>query len=126
MTAVLRRRYGHAGAEREHRYIAKCRACGVFTSGLTSGQNARREKNDPQRTGDVYTYYPPKGTPFPFPAGAGSLVLDCRGCGLPRYASLVQGKYNPDKKCNARCLSATGTSCECSCAGKNHGAGHSA
>lgn len=32
-------------------------------------------------------------------------------------------KANPSlHKCDARCLSATGHNCECSCGGKNHGA----
>ena len=111
----LRRRYGHADAHaREQRYIAKCKACGVVTSGLTSGQNMRMDKNDPKRTGDVYSHI------------NGSLVLDCRKCGQPKYAKLVQGKYNPKIACNARCMSSTGTTCECSCGGKNHGGAHSA
>ena len=30
----------------------------------------------------------------------------------------------PNHKCDARCLNATGFKCECSCGGKNHGAGN--
>lgn len=34
-------------------------------------------------------------------------------------------KSNPSlHKCDARCLNATGHNCECSCGGKNHGAGN--
>jgi hypothetical protein len=95
------------------RYIGKCSKCGIPTSGLTEGQNARRSKVDGQRTGDIYTSH------------MGNIVLDCRGCGCPIPARMVRGKFSAVHKCNARCLSSTGTVCECSCAGKNHGAGHS-
>jgi len=37
----------------------------------------------------------------------------------------IQRKRNPSMhKCDARCLNATGFQCECSCGGKNHGAGN--
>jgi hypothetical protein len=36
----------------------------------------------------------------------------------------IERKPNPSMhKCDARCLNATGFKCECSCGGKNHGAG---
>jgi hypothetical protein len=36
----------------------------------------------------------------------------------------IEYKSNPPlHKCDARCMSAKGRSCECSCGGKNHGAG---
>lgn len=47
-------------------------------------------------------------------------------CGAKRIALLVIGKYNESKKCDGRCLAATGHQCECACKGKNHGAGHEA
>lgn len=37
----------------------------------------------------------------------------------------VEGRYNPERKCDARCMGAVGPSCECSCGGKNHGMYHS-
>lgn len=45
-------------------------------------------------------------------------------CVCGRLVSLlpVLGKYVAGKVCNAKCMAATGPSCECSCAGKNHGA----
>lgn len=98
---------------KETRYIAKCKACNCVTSGLSSGQNMRRIKSDPQRTGSVYTHH------------MGSIVMDCRKCGAPKYANPVRGKFSSKHECNAKCLSSTGTVCECSCAGKNHGASHS-
>ena len=48
-------------------------------------------------------------------------VYVCK-CGKTRLAKAVLGKHRADKKCDGRCLSATGHDCECSCGGKNHGA----
>lgn len=104
-----------APREPTRRYISrhKCKTCGIKTSGRTYGQDARRAKGDPKRRGDVYS------TP------AGDLVLDCRRCGRALYASQVRGRVVPEIPCGPRCLAATGTSCDCSCGGANHGAGHS-
>lgn len=33
----------------------------------------------------------------------------------------IEGTYNPQKSCDARCMNATGPNCECSCGGANHG-----
>ncbi len=52
-----------------------------------------------------------------------SLAFRCI-CGRRRLAQSVIGKYNAGKKCDGRCLAATGHQCECACGGKNHGAGH--
>lgn len=38
--------------------------------------------------------------------------------------AMVQGKFNADKGCNARCEGATGPNCECECGGENHGGRH--
>jgi hypothetical protein len=100
---------------RTDRYIGKCKACGgIYTSGLGIGESVHRYQDDPKREGDVYTHR------------AGSLVLDCRLCGRPCYAHLVRGKYNPTVECNGKCMGAHGTTCECSCGGKNHGKGFAA
>jgi hypothetical protein len=96
------------------RYIAKCRACGCHTSGLTAGQDARRSKSDPQRGGSVYT------------SGMGSIVIDCRKCGQARRAFPVRGIVSLKHECNEKCMSSTGTVCECSCGGKNHGGSYAA
>lgn len=48
---------------------------------------------------------------------------DCECGGRIRLRKL-DGKYNRDKRCSARCTNATGPSCECACGGANHGAGH--
>jgi len=37
----------------------------------------------------------------------------------------IERKRNPSQhKCDGRCLNVTGSLCECSCGGKNHGAGN--
>lgn len=38
----------------------------------------------------------------------------------------IEGHYVADKACDGRCMGATGHNCECSCGGKNHGAGKAA
>jgi len=40
-----------------------------------------------------------------------------------RTAHTVDGTYNPDRTCNARCTGAVGPACSCSCGGENHGGG---
>ena len=44
-------------------------------------------------------------------------------CRMPR-ANVVHGVYNAQKKCSARCMGATGGTCECECGGTNHGCSH--
>ena len=47
------------------------------------------------------------------------------GEGSKPVARVIFFKKNPSlHKCDARCLNATGHNCECSCGGKNHGAGN--
>ena len=36
----------------------------------------------------------------------------------------IKGTYSADHNCDARCLSARGNDCTCSCGGANHGRGH--
>ena len=36
----------------------------------------------------------------------------------------VYGRYVSEVVCGARCMSAIGENCDCSCGGLNHGAGH--
>ena len=56
----------------------------------------------------------------------GQIALVCPCCGMARSATPVRGVYSAKHKCNAKCMSSVGTVCECSCAGKNHGASHAA
>ena len=36
----------------------------------------------------------------------------------------IYGRFVKEKVCDGRCMSAIGPSCDCSCGGTNHGAGH--
>lgn len=51
--------------------------------------------------------------------------LRCPKCNvnLPK-GTRIEGHYNPKHVCSAKCMSATGGVCECSCGGENHGANH--
>lgn len=100
------------------RYLARCRACNRTTSGMLEGHPSSPRPFDLVRIGEVH--YTANGWTNCF----GMIALVCPGCGMARAAEPVRGKYSAKHKCGARCLSATGTTCECSCAGKNHGAGH--
>ena len=95
------------------RYIAKCKACKVATSTLASNVNYANE--------DL-------GAMFRDEKGesgcGGNFAIRCRCCGKARRAEPVRGKFSAKHRCSAKCLSSTGTVCECSCAGKNHGASH--
>jgi len=52
----------------------------------------------------------------------------CKECGYqgPWRLSRIAGTHNPEVACNARCMGATGPSCDCSCGGRNHGARYAA
>lgn len=52
----------------------------------------------------------------------GFVYVSC--CGRERALKRVRGVYSEKHKCDARCMSSKGTSCECSCGGKNHGAAY--
>lgn len=49
--------------------------------------------------------------------------VHCRAHKRPLAYRGLQVTLKPEHKCDARCTSAKGHSCECSCGGKNHGAG---
>lgn len=40
------------------------------------------------------------------------------------YWTSLNGTYNADKRCSAKCTGATGPACDCSCGGENHGSRH--
>lgn len=42
----------------------------------------------------------------------------------PFVIKFLKGRYSPERQCDARCMGATGPSCDCSCGGANHGANH--
>ena len=50
------------------------------------------------------------------------LHMPCPQCGSSNVqVNVVKGTYVADKSCGARCMGATGPTCECTCAGRNHG-----
>lgn len=54
------------------------------------------------------------------------VCIVCRGCGRNRGAEAVRGRVSHKHVCGAKCLASKGPTCECSCGGKNHGAGFEA
>lgn len=44
-------------------------------------------------------------------------------CGSVATFAAIRGTVSTKHKCDSRCLNAKGHDCECSCGGKNHGAG---
>lgn len=46
----------------------------------------------------------------------------CPTCGNSATVKPIRGVHVEDKACGPRCMGATGPSCDCSCAGQNHGA----
>lgn len=51
-------------------------------------------------------------------------VATCAGCASHFVAVPVVGRFVAEKKCDGRCMGATGPNCDCSCGGKNHGCAH--
>ncbi len=60
------------------------------------------------------------------PTQYGDTCIACRGCGINRGAAPVRGRISLRHTCGAKCLESKGFTCECSCGGKNHGAGQEA
>jgi hypothetical protein len=48
----------------------------------------------------------------------------CSSCRRPTSGETIRGRFSAGKPCGARCIFAKGPNCECSCAGANHGIGH--
>ncbi len=51
-------------------------------------------------------------------------ALKCPKCSGEVQMIRIKGSYNPDVKCNGRCLNATSGDCDCSCGGQQHGLNH--
>lgn len=96
-----------------------CPTCNVYTSRLLT--------SDETRQAEFHACYPATRPELPgVYYSNGHCKLACRGCGTMRTAEGVRGKFSAAHECNAKCLSSHGFVCECSCGGKNHGAGHAA
>ena len=113
--ADLKRAPSPESTPKRFRYISqKCTVCGIRTSALGPNET-RLPKGDLHHGNGMLGVYT---------AWTGSAYLNCRQCGKALYAKRVLGKFNAAKKCTAKCLSATGHTCECACGGKNHGSGY--
>ena len=113
-----------ASWEKLVRYIARCKPCNTAMSTEASAEvqhvlyRFRLEAaGAPLGTSAAVEV----GNLIPMMSGT-SLGILCFSCGKARAAHGVRGRLNRDIKCTAKCQAATGTDCECSCAGKNHGA----
>jgi len=102
------------------RYIARCKHCNKTTSALLSGHPAQPRPFDLVPLGVVHF------TANGWTNCLGMIGLVCPCCGMARNAQPVRGKFSAKHVCSAKCMSSIGTICECSCAGKNHGASHAA
>jgi hypothetical protein len=51
----------------------------------------------------------------------GDTEMGICSCGKMMTFGALKAHLNPDHKCDARCTSARGHNCECSCGGANHG-----
>ena len=53
-----------------------------------------------------------------------ALYRICTACGSEKVTvNVIKGVLVEEKRCDGRCMGATGPVCECSCGGKNHGRG---
>jgi hypothetical protein len=55
--------------------------------------------------------------------GNNGVVARCGEHGIYQLKAL-QGRVVEERSCDARCMGATGASCDCSCGGANHGINH--
>ncbi len=106
------------------RFNVKCRGCKAPVSVLAA--ELRTENNCPIKAEPFgYAMVTDKGEATRSHGGY-DCVVTCKACGAQSVARPVLGRIVKAKKCDARCLASTGHNCECSCGGKNHGAGHAA
>ena len=94
------------------RFIGKCKACKTPRSALVSSliSSARMSYIETDSAAHYYCN--------------GEAFVPC-DCGRWVRMTEVRGKFSAKHQCNARCMSSTGPACECSCAGRNHGANFS-
>ena len=84
-------------------------------------------KSMAQRTRAIYQYSSgASGESLPSltcPSGCGALQEG--ESGMPMQRQAIKGTVNMAKQCSAKCMAATGPTCECSCGGDNHGGRYS-
>lgn len=112
----------NSGAEAFRYNTAKACSCGKKTSVLATAVKAEWKLGGVRR--NVFALDGGRLAHNHVIGSDEALIIECRGCGALRVAKKVYGVFKADKGCDGRCMSATGHNCECSCGGKNHGAGH--
>lgn len=85
--------------------IVKCKCPGVL--GTAHMRSSWSENNS--------------GTEFYSKAFSWSPWMVCQLCNHRFKSVVVTGRKSTKHECNAKCLASKGPSCECSCAGRNHG-----
>lgn len=97
------------------RYFGKCNGCkkAIVRDFTTIGGNKIPVVIGIDRYEDIFNA-----------ASLGLIRCDCGG----RIGSwtALKAKFSDKHVCGAKCLASKGPCCECSCGGKNHGAGHMA
>ena len=102
------------------RYNGICRQCDRKLSVYAQ----RAEYRDPQ-VGWTTGFLDAQGRLWHMSRQYVTPLVDCPDCAKTVTTRQVIGTLNPSKACNAKCMCATGPSCECACGGANHGAGNS-
>lgn len=95
--------------------IYNCKRC-------KQGKRVDYPIRDPQVKGAPVRYHRIEGVQRVYP-GRGDLDSACPNCGKDMEWNWLSAHTVPEHKCDARCTSARGHVCNCSCGGKNHGSG---
>ena len=114
MTVEIRKPY----VAKAHYYLARCKRCGG-RSRLSLAPKVTTVYAGYGRTERRYDYELPNGAKLQ--GGYDKLHPTCL-CGRVVEFKRVVGVFNDKKECSPKCMAAHGPSCECHCAGENHGA----
>lgn len=115
----------------ERRFLGKCKRCKMpmrldLSVEVTRSELRRFGVGGLELSPKVARYYVvhlPEGRTLRATDCVPSFGRSC-ACGSTVFVQPVVGRMNETVRCDARCTSATGHKCECSCGGKNHGSGH--
>jgi hypothetical protein len=104
------------------RYFGKCKACkSVKVVDAICGNAYLIPGGGIEVEGKHYWTQNLSLVPFAMAAQEGYFACDC---GRRMVWTALKAKFSAVHVCGAKCLASKGPSCECSCGGKNHGAGH--
>jgi hypothetical protein len=109
-------------------YLGKCKTKGCKHATYVLGADVQDLDSSYRRDGDNALLTAAGATydaALPFILNGVAVSARCPEHGVYRLAS-VKGRLVPDHKCDARCTTATGPACDCSCGGANHGVAHAA